>query len=213
MTKDKEKDDQEVVSWKIENILPYEKNVKIHDADQVNKVVASIEEFGFRGYVTVDENGVLLAGHGRRLAALQMGFKSLPVLIIRDLNEKQKRAYRIADNKTASVIYDDTMLGNEIKELLSATENELAIMDVAALGIDTIELDSIFQKFSIDEISGMIAPSASATTEETKSKPVVKEVEYEKSYIVSIKCSGEIEQLELYNQLKADGRECTVMTM
>lgn len=215
---DKKADATKVVSWAIEKIKPYEKNAKIHSAEQVDKIVASIEEYGFIQYVTVDENGVILAGHGRRLAAIQMGMKSLPVLVVSDLTEKQKKAYRIADNKVVSVTYDETLLGNEIKELLTATEHDLMFMDIASLGMDSVELDVIFEKFSIDEISGMVADDIAdvalgEVADEVKPKSEVKEVEYEKSYTVSVDCSGEDEQLELYNQLTAEGRACRIMTM
>lgn len=204
-------------SWDIENIIPYEKNAKIHDDEQISKMANIIDEIGFVNPIIVDENGVILAGHGRRLAALHLKLKKIPVIVVKDLTEKQKGAYRIADNKVSSDKYDETLLGNEIKDLLKANEHDLSILDIGLFGMNEIELDSIFEKFSIDELSGMmpISESESETPkqENLKLSPTHKDIEYEKSYIVSIKCSGEEEQQELWTQLKADGRDCSIMTM
>lgn len=205
-------------SWDIEKVIPYENNAKIHDAEQINKLANIIDEFGFIQPIIVDENGVILAGHGRRLAAIQLKLKKVPIIVVRDLTEKQKGFYRIADNKVSSGNYDETLLGNEIKDLLRASEHELLILDVELLGMNSSELDSIFEKFSIDEISGMLSDDSSKITSDeissdAKPKSEVKEVEYEKSYTVSIDCSGEDEQLELYKQLTAEGRNCRIMTM
>jgi ParB-like chromosome segregation protein Spo0J len=81
-----------IESWNIERIKPYELNVKIHDDKQVSKIAASIKKFGWQGSpILVDKNGVIVAGHGRRLAAIKLDMKTLPVAVLSDLSEDEVR--------------------------------------------------------------------------------------------------------------------------
>lgn len=101
----------------IENIKPYDKNAKIHDDKQVEKIAASIKEFGWTQPIVVDQNGVIIAGHGRRLAAIKLGMKQVPVLRRDDLTEEQVRALRLADNRVAISDLDSTLLAQELADL------------------------------------------------------------------------------------------------
>jgi hypothetical protein len=199
-----------IESWDIEKIIPYENNAKIHTKEKVNKLAKTIKEFGFNVPILIDEDGIILAGHGRRLAALKLKFKKVPVIVKRNLTEVQKGVYRIADNKVSSNDYDDALLANEIKQLTSGYD--FSLLDVELFGMETTEVQSILEKFSTDDISRMLPVDIDNFEEIDKPKPTIKDVEYEKSYIVSIKCSGEAEQFELWQQLKADGRDCSIMT-
>jgi ParB-like chromosome segregation protein Spo0J len=86
----------------ITSIRPYENNPRINDP-AVDAVAASIREFGFRQPIVVDENGVIIVGHTRYKAALKLGLKTVPVHIARGLTPAQAKAYRIADNQTATL--------------------------------------------------------------------------------------------------------------
>lgn len=82
----------------IENIRPYPKNAKKHPAEQIDKIAASIKEFGFNQPLVVDKNGVIIVGHGRYEAAQLLGMKEVPVIQV-NLTDEQAKAYRLADNK------------------------------------------------------------------------------------------------------------------
>ena len=86
----------------IERIKPYPGNPRIND-DAVDAVAASIKEFGFRQPIVVDSDGVIICGHTRWKAAQKLGLEKVPVHVATDLTPEQIKAYRIADNQTASL--------------------------------------------------------------------------------------------------------------
>jgi len=89
----------QIQHWPLARLKPYARNAKTHDAAQVAKIAASMAEFGWTVPVLVATDGELIAGHGRVLAAAQLGLTEAPVIILGHLTEAQRRAYRIADNK------------------------------------------------------------------------------------------------------------------
>lgn len=96
----------------------YEKNPKIHDKKQIQQIVNSITEFNFTNPILIDENNVVIAGHGRLLAAQKLEMKEVPVIKLLHLSEAQKKAYRIADNKlTENGKWDYDFLQLEFTEL------------------------------------------------------------------------------------------------
>src|SRR5918993_32958 len=102
------------------SITPYEHNPRRNDAG-VDAVAASIREFGFRQPVVVDEQDVIVVGHTRYKAALKLGLKEVPVHVAVGLTAEQARAYRIADNQTATLsAWDDGVLAAELAALQAA---------------------------------------------------------------------------------------------
>src|SRR5581483_12426553 len=91
----------QVESWPIERLLPYAANARTHPDEQVAQIAGSIAEFGFNVPCLVDERGVLIAGHGRLLAARKLGLTDVPVIRLDHLTDAQARAFRIADNQIA----------------------------------------------------------------------------------------------------------------
>src|SRR5919109_2034870 len=87
--------------WPIEKLRPYERNPRTHSEAQVDQIAASMVEFGWTNPVLVDEQGGILAGHGRLLAARKLGLPEVPVIRFEHLSEAQKRAYILADNQIA----------------------------------------------------------------------------------------------------------------
>ncbi|MCC7390635.1 MAG: ParB N-terminal domain-containing protein, partial [Phycisphaerales bacterium] len=85
-----------------DDIKPYDKNPRLNDP-AVDAVARSITEFGFRQPVVVDEQGVIIVGHTRWKAARKLGLELVPVHVAEGLTPEQARAYRIADNQTASI--------------------------------------------------------------------------------------------------------------
>ena len=102
----------------IDRLKPYENNARTHSEEQVNKIVRSIEEFGFINPVLIDGDYGIIAGHGRVMAAKKMGMTEVPCLFVEDLTDAQKRAYIIADNKLAlDAGWDEHLLHIELAEL------------------------------------------------------------------------------------------------
>ena len=102
----------------VTSLVPYAKNSRTHSDEQVAQVAASIKEFGFTNPILVDGDNVLIAGHGRLLAAQRLGLNEVPCIRLSHLTESQKRAYVIADNKLAmNAGWDDDLLMLEIGDL------------------------------------------------------------------------------------------------
>jgi ParB-like chromosome segregation protein Spo0J len=116
MTKDNKLPGQ-ITAWAIDKISPYELNAKIHDDKQVERIAKSIKEFGWSQPIVVDKHGVIIAGHGRRLAALKLGLDKVPVWVRDDLNAEQVRALRLADNRVAVGDLDSSLLQKELADL------------------------------------------------------------------------------------------------
>ena len=99
-------------------INPYESNPKIHKNKQIQQIVNSISEFRFNNPILVDENNIIIAGHGRLLAAKHLNMSLVPIIRLSHLSDAQKRAYRIADNKlTENGEWDVDLLKIEFAEL------------------------------------------------------------------------------------------------
>lgn len=88
--------------WSLSRIKPYENNPR-HNDGAVDAVARSIEEFGFRQPIVVDEAGVIIVGHARFRAAQKLGLEKVPVHVAKGLTPEQVRAYRIADNRTGEI--------------------------------------------------------------------------------------------------------------
>jgi ParB-like chromosome segregation protein Spo0J len=95
----------------LESLVPYARNARLHSPDQVRQIAASMAEWGWTNPILIDEDGQIIAGHGRVLAAKELGLGDVPVMTARGWTEAQKRAYVIADNKLAlNATWDDELL-------------------------------------------------------------------------------------------------------
>lgn len=101
----------------LDKLVPYELNSKIHDEAQIKKIAESIKQFGWDQPIVVDKDFVIIKGHGRRLAAISLGAKAVPVLVRSDLTPDQVRAARLADNRVAVSGIDTELLKKELAEL------------------------------------------------------------------------------------------------
>ena len=109
----------------IDTITPYEKNARDNDK-AVDAVAESIEQFGFRSPIIVDEDGVIIAGHTRLKAAQKLGLTTVPIVRAVELTKQQARAYRLADNKVGEIAtWDKDLLAEE----LSALDDEFHMHD------------------------------------------------------------------------------------
>jgi len=122
----------------VASLAAYAANARMHPTEQVAQLAASIAEFGFNVPVLVDDAGVLIAGHGRVLAAKALGIDAVPAIRLGHLTEAQARAFRLADNQLAlNSTWDESLLAAELREL-HADE-----FDLGLIGFDQAALDRL----------------------------------------------------------------------
>ena len=124
--------------WPIERLTANPRNARIHGPEQIERIRASLREFGWTMPVLVRENGMLIAGHGRLEAAKLEGVTEVPTIVARGWTEAQCQAYAICDNKlTDSSHWDEELLRLELGDLQAAG------FDLALTGFDQDELDRL----------------------------------------------------------------------
>lgn len=107
----------EIVQKKVNDLIPYKNNPRIND-EAVEYVKNSIKEFGFKVPIVIDKNNVIIAGHTRLKASLELGFKEIPCIIADDLTEEQVKAFRLADNKVGeNSLWDYIKLEEELSNI------------------------------------------------------------------------------------------------
>jgi ParB-like chromosome segregation protein Spo0J len=107
-----------VERWSIDKLVPYARNARTHSDEQISQIAASIKEWGWTTPVLVDEQGSIIAGHGRTLAAQKLKMAEVPVMVAKGWSDAKKRAYVLADNKLAlNAGWDNEMLALELAEL------------------------------------------------------------------------------------------------
>ncbi len=130
-------------------LIPYARNARTHSPAQVAGIAGSIREFGFNNPVLIDQDNGIIAGHGRVLAAQQLGLETVPCLRLGHLTKTQRRAYILADNRLAELAgWDTEMLALEIADL------RLDAVDVGLLGFDEEALRGFIGTLNSDEDEG-----------------------------------------------------------
>lgn len=110
----------EIITKKIEDVIPYEKNPRVISNEAVEKVANSIREFGFKVPIIIDKDGIIVAGHTRLLAAKKLKLKEVPCVIADDLTPEQIKAFRLADNKVSEFSeWDFDLLDTELQDLIN----------------------------------------------------------------------------------------------
>lgn len=144
----------------IEELNPYENNAKLHPKEQIDQIVRSMEEFGNNDPIAIDENNVIIEGHGRLLALKQMGEKEVPVIRLKHLTDEQKRAYILAHNQlTLNTGFDEEILAAELESIVG--------IDMADFGFDLDVMDVVEELTDVEEDSDFdVTPP-----KEPKSKP------------------------------------------
>lgn len=111
-------DDRQIEIRSIDEITPYARNSRTHSDEQVAQIAASIREFGWTTPILIDEEGSVICGHGRLLAARKLGQTEVEVIVARGWSDAKKRAYVIADNKLAlNAGWDMELLALELADL------------------------------------------------------------------------------------------------
>ena len=122
------------------------RNARTHSKKQIRQIADSIVAYGFTVPVLIDENSMLLAGHGRLEAAKLLGLKRIPAIKLHGLSEAQKRALLIADNKIAeNAGWDRERLAIELPELAELLIEEN--LDISITGFEPVEIDQLVSDF------------------------------------------------------------------
>lgn len=128
----------QVERWPVDKLVPYARNSRTHSDTQVAQIAASIKEWGWTTPVLVSEDGTLIAGHGRVMAARKLGLQEVPVMIARGWTEAQRRAYVVADNQLAlNAGWDMDLLSIEMLDLKAEG------FDLSLIGFDDKMLDAL----------------------------------------------------------------------
>jgi hypothetical protein len=173
-----------VERWPIEKLIPYARNPRTHSADQIDRIARAIGQFGWTAPVLCDEKGVLIAGHGRVMAAKKMGLAEVPVITARGWTDEQKRAYVIWDNQS-------TLLSGWDEELLRA---ELADLDLG-------KFDLSLTGFAGDELAAFLKAPNDRDLDSSARLGGLK-------YCVILECRDELHQIEMLGKLEQDGYTC-----
>lgn len=173
----------------VDVLVPYARNSRIHSDEQIDKIAASIREFGFLNPIIIDGQNGIVAGHGRIMAAKKLGIKTVPAIEAGHLTDAQRRAYIIADNRLAlDAGWDEEMLRIEFAELV----------DVG------FSLD--LTGFSPDEVADILHDGDT-------SKTVSQGDEFPEVFAVVVECRSEADQELLFNRLDSEGYRCRVQSL
>jgi ParB-like chromosome segregation protein Spo0J len=172
------------------DLIPYARNAKKHDPEQVAKIAGSIREFGFNNPVLIDQDNGIIAGHGRVMAAIKLGLESVPVIRLSHLSETQRRAYILADNKLA--------------ELGGGWDEEMLKVELEA--IKESDLDHLLTGFSDEEMVTLIGDTEDASEDDDGDSK-----EFTDQYAVTVVCNNEEHQRELFERLMSEGLNCKIV--
>lgn len=129
-----------VEHWSVQRLIPYANNARTHDEAQVSQIAGSIAEFGFVNPILVGDDNVIIAGHGRLMAAQKLGLETVPVIVLSHLTDMQRRALVLADNRIAeSAGWNEELLGLELNSL-----QDLGF-DLDVIGFTDDELDELME--------------------------------------------------------------------
>ena len=129
----------------IDLLIPYANNARKHDENQIKQIASSIKEFGFNNPILIDKDNGIIAGHGRVMAARKLGLTEVPTILLDHLNETQRKAYILADNRIAiNSTWDNEMLSVELSDIKDD-------IDLAKLGFNPDELNALLNPTELTE--------------------------------------------------------------
>jgi 16S rRNA G966 N2-methylase RsmD len=165
----------------IDSIKPYVNNPRIND-NAINKVANSIKEFGFRQPIVVDKDRVIIAGHTRHKAALQLGLKEVPITVADNLTKAQIKGYRLADNRAGQeASWNTSLLSEELLELKDLD------FDLSLTAFDVSEINDLLNPDQIED-EDFLESSGLGSNEET------------------VTCLGDVWLLDKHRLMCADSR-------
>ena len=185
---------KQIILQPVEALVPYARNSRTHSDEQVAQIAASIREFGFTNPVLVDDAGGIVAGHGRVMAARQIGMTAVPTINVGWLSEQQRRAYVIADNQLAlNAGWDDEALAAELSSLGEAG------FDIGLVGFSDAEMERLL---------GLTGGGGDGAGGDDKPDPGIN---YQEKFAVLVDCKSEAHQAQVYESLLAKGYTCKVL--
>lgn len=144
-----------IVNVSLPDLKPYENNPRIND-NAVESVMNSIKEFGFKVPIVITKDNVIVAGHTRYKASLELGLENVPCIIADDLTDEQIKAFRLADNKVSELADWD----------FEKLKQELVNLESCFTGFDDWEIDNLLNEMTETDIDDFFAKS-----EEKKKEP------------------------------------------
>lgn len=154
-------------SWRIDKLIPYEFNAKKHESAQVKKIAASIKKHGWTTRIVIEEDGTIIAGHGRRLAAIELNQEFVPVTVLKGISKEQAKALRLIDNKVQEGGYDTELLSIDLRSLVLDDGVDLSDwFDKRDLDFAIDDLGEI----NLDALSPDIGPEVAAQTARTEAE-------------------------------------------
>ena len=176
-----------VERWAIDRLVPYARNARTHSDEQISQIAASIKEWGWTTPVLVDEQGGIIAGHGRTLAAQRLKMAEVPVMVAKGWSDAKKRAYVLADNKLA---------------LNAGWDNEMLALELGEIGDLGFDLD--LTGFEAGEIAKILDNQEPLELEEQN---------YSEVFNIIVECADEEEQEKIFNRLDQEGYKCRVQSL
>lgn len=131
----------QIIQKQTNELIPYENNPRNND-EAVQYVAESIKNFGFKIPIIIDKQNIIVAGHTRLKAAIELGVEQVPCIIADDLTEEQVKAFRLADNKVGEIAeWDYELLQKELAEIENIQMQDLGFMEVEGLDFDQFFTD------------------------------------------------------------------------
>lgn len=141
--------------WQVSDLTPYVKNARTHPQEQVDQIAASMQRFGFTIPMLVAEDGTIIAGHGRLMAAAQLGMAEVPVMVARGWSDEDRRLYTLADNRLAETSeWDPETLQVEWDELRALGLGD----DLSMIGFSEDDLKDVLPAALVEVTGGLTDP-------------------------------------------------------
>lgn len=151
----------EIEMLKVADLIEYKNNAKLHPQEQIDQIIKSINEFGFNDPIAIDENNIIIEGHGRLYALQEMGIDKVPCIRLSHLSEEEKKAYILIHNKTTmNTDFDSNLLNIELENIMNIDMSEFGfdfeIKDELSLEVSNEKNDEYYY-FDKEEIIEDIA--------------------------------------------------------
>src|SRR5512134_3752130 len=157
---------EQIEQWPVARLKPYARNARTHSEEQVVRIAASLIEYGFTSPLLIVDDGTVIAGHGRLLAAQRLGLTDVPVIRLAHLSDAQARAYRIGDNQLAlAASWDEETLAAEIHALNGEA------YDLELLGFDEDEIECLLAPLDDDVAPNVADGGNDGVLDETPEPP------------------------------------------
>ena len=165
----------------IDELVPYDKNAKLHPKDQIEQIKKSIEEFGMNDPIAIDKDNVIIEGHGRLIACKELNYTEVPIIRLDHLTDEERKAYTLVHNKlTMNSDFDIDILNDELEDIIN--------INMEDFGFD-LNFDFDDEEIEREDLS-----------EKTKLKNALE-----------IQCENEKELEVLYNEMIERGYECKII--